>query len=117
MFLEGAAATVNSNQLAYSRESDDACVYGRYPQTDLVGGHRVVLIKSSLEAEISTLRHKLNALRRKSPKRLAFSNFGRLIFAGLYRIASRITNALVIVQPETVVRWYRAGFHLFYVRI
>jgi hypothetical protein len=38
--------TVNSIQLAYSRESGDACAYGRHPQTDLVGGHLVVSIKS-----------------------------------------------------------------------
>jgi hypothetical protein len=30
--------------------------------------------RASLEAEIVALRHQLNALRRKSPKRLAFSN-------------------------------------------
>jgi len=54
--------------------------------------------RSSLEAEILTLRHKLNVLRRKSPKRLAFSNFDRLIFAGLYRIAPRIVNALGVVR-------------------
>ena len=41
------------------------------------------------------LRHQL---RRKSPKRLAFSNFDRLVFAGLYRISPRIENALVIVK-------------------
>jgi len=35
-------ATVNSIQLAYSRESGDAGAYGRHPQTYLVGGHRVV---------------------------------------------------------------------------
>jgi hypothetical protein len=114
VFLEGAVATVNSIQLAYSRESGDARAYGRHPQTDLVGGHRVVLITSSLESEILTLRHQLNVLRRKSLKRLAFSNFDRLIFAGLYRIAPRIANALVIVQPETVIRWHRAGFRLFW---
>jgi hypothetical protein len=45
------------------------------------------------------LRHQLNVLRRKSPKRLAFNNFDRLIFANLYRIAPRIMNALVIVEP------------------
>jgi hypothetical protein len=67
-----------------------------------------------LEAEILTLRHQLNVLRRKSPKRLAFSTFDRLVFASLYRIAPRILNALVIVQPETVIRWYRAGFRLFW---
>jgi hypothetical protein len=52
----------------------------------------------SLEAEILTLRHQL---RRKSPKRLAFSNFDRLVFASLYRIAPRVVNALVIVEPES----------------
>jgi hypothetical protein len=70
--------------------------------------------RSSLEAEILTLRHQLNVLRRKSPKRLAFSNFDRLIFAGLYRIAPRIVNALVIIEPETVIRWHRAGFRSFW---
>ena len=58
--------------------------------------------RASLEAEIVALRHQLNVLRRKSPKRLAFSNFDRLVFAGLYRIAPRI-----------VIRWHRAGFRLF----
>ena len=51
--------------------------------------------RASLEAEIVALRHQLNVLRRKSPKRLAFSNFDRLIFAGLYRIAPNVLNALV----------------------
>jgi hypothetical protein len=37
--------------------------------------------RASLEAEIVALRHQLNVLRRKAPKRLAFSNFDRLIFA------------------------------------
>jgi hypothetical protein len=70
--------------------------------------------RASLEAEIVALRHQLNVLRRKSPKRLAFSNFDRLIFASLYRISPRIVNALVIVKPETVIRWHRAGFRLFW---
>jgi hypothetical protein len=39
--------------------------------------------RTSFEAEIVALRHQLNVLRRKSTKRLAFSNFYRLIFAGL----------------------------------
>jgi hypothetical protein len=70
--------------------------------------------RSSLEAEILTLRHQLNVLRRKSPKRLAFRIFDRLVFAGLYWIAPRIVNALVIIEPETVIRWHRAGFRLFW---
>ena len=51
----------------------------------------------SLEAEILTLCHQLNVLRRKSPKRFTFSNFDRLVFASLYRIAPRVANALVIL--------------------
>jgi hypothetical protein len=47
--------------------------------------------RASLEAEIVALRHQLNVLRRKSPKRLAFSKFDRLIFASLYRIAPNVT--------------------------
>jgi len=70
--------------------------------------------RASLEAEIMALRHQLIVLRRKSPKRLAFSNFDRLIFASLYRIAPNVLNALVIVKPETVIRWHRAGFPLFW---
>ena len=60
--------------------------------------------RASLEAEILTLRHQLNVLRRRSPKRIAFSNFDRLIFAALYRIAPRVLNALAIVEPDTVAR-------------
>jgi hypothetical protein len=58
--------------------------------------------RASLEAEILTLRHQLNVLRRKSPKRLTFSNFDRLVFAILYGFAPRVLNALAIVEPETV---------------
>ena len=36
------------------------------------------------------LRHQVNVLRRRSSKRLAFSNLDRLIFAGLYAVAPRI---------------------------
>ena len=69
--------------------------------------------RASLEAEILALRQ-LTVLRRKAPKRLAFNTFDRLFFARLYRIAPGIVNALVIVQPETVIRWHRAGFRLFW---
>src|SRR3984893_3772540 len=53
-----------------------------------------------LEAEILRLRHQLNVLRRKSPKRLAFRNLDRLIFTSLYRLAPRVVNALVDCAAE-----------------
>jgi hypothetical protein len=66
--------------------------------------------RASLEVEILTLRHQLNVLRRKSPQRLTFTSVDRLVFAGLYRLAPGVLDALKIVRPETVIRWHRAGF-------
>src|ERR1700751_987051 len=66
--------------------------------------------RASLQAEILTLRHQLNVLRRKSPQRLTFTSIDRLVFAGLYRLAPGMLDALAIVKPETVIRWHRAGF-------
>src|SRR3954451_9705159 len=70
--------------------------------------------KTSLAAEILALRHQLNVLRRASPRRPVFSNFDRMIFVCLYRIAPCILDALTIVEPETVIRWHRAGFRSFW---
>jgi transposase InsO family protein len=109
-----AVLTANLIRLAFSRESGNASAMGN--MLKLVWWAAVGLFRSrtSLEAEILTLRNQLNVLRRKSPKRLAFSNFDRLVFAGLYWIAPGVVNALVIVEPETVIRWHRAGFRLFW---
>ena len=70
--------------------------------------------RASLQAEILTLRHQLNVLRRKSPQRLTFTTIDRLVFAGLYRLAPGVLNALKIVRPETVIRWHRAGFRAYW---
>jgi len=70
--------------------------------------------KASLEMEILTLRHQINVLRRNSAKRPAFTNIDRLVFAALYRLVPRVVNSLVIVEPETVIGWHRAGFRLFW---
>jgi hypothetical protein len=70
--------------------------------------------RASLEAEILALRHQLNVLQRSAPKRCVFSNFDRLIFTSLYRITADVLAALTIVNPQTVLRWHRAGFRLFW---
>src|ERR1700693_3046734 len=69
--------------------------------------------RALLQVEILTLRHQLNVLRRKSPQRLTFSSIDRLVFAGLYRLAPGVLDALKIVRPETVIRWHRAGFRAY----
>jgi transposase InsO family protein len=68
----------------------------------------------SLQAEILTLRHQLNVLRRQSPQRLTFSSIDRLVFAGLYGLAPGVLDTLKIVRPQTVIRWHRAGFRTYW---
>ena len=70
--------------------------------------------RASLEAENVALRHQLNVLRRQSPKRPTLSTIDRLIFVGLYRFAPNVRETLRIVDPETVIRWHRAGIRLFW---
>jgi hypothetical protein len=70
--------------------------------------------RASLEAEIVALRHQLNILRRKSPKRPILGNIDRLVFARLYGLAPGVLSALAIVSPETVIRWHRAGFRSYW---
>jgi hypothetical protein len=70
--------------------------------------------RASLQTEILTLRHQLNVLRRKSPQRLTLTSIDRLVFAGLYRLAPGMLDALAIVRPETVIRWHRAGFRAYW---
>jgi transposase InsO family protein len=70
--------------------------------------------RAALQAEVLVLRHQLNVLRRKAPKRLAFSTVDRLVFAGLYRLAPGVLEALKILKPQTVMRWHRAGFRAYW---
>jgi transposase InsO family protein len=70
--------------------------------------------RAALQAEVLVLRHQLNVLRRTSPKRLVFSNLDRLVFAGLSGLMPNVLDALKIVKPETVVRWHRAGFRVYW---
>src|SRR5215467_3696470 len=50
--------------------------------------------RAALQAEILVLRHQLNVLRRRSPRRVATTNVDRLVFAGLYRLTPKLRDAL-----------------------
>jgi hypothetical protein len=65
--------------------------------------------KSRLEAENAALRHQREVLRRKLRGRLEFTNGDRWFFVQLYRWFPSILSAIAIIQPETLVRWHRAG--------
>ena len=66
--------------------------------------------RQQLEAEILVLRHQLNILRRRAPRRPRLRWADRALFIWLYRRCPGILNAITIVRPETVVRWHRMGF-------
>src|SRR5271167_4482042 len=66
--------------------------------------------KRRLEAENAALRHQLIVLRRKVQGRVRLTNNDRWFFVQLYRWFPSILKVLTIIQPETLVRWHRAGF-------
>src|SRR6516225_8923874 len=70
--------------------------------------------RASLQAENLVLRHQLNVLRRKSPRRITSSAIDRLLFVRLYALVPSVLDALQIVKPDTVIRWHRDGFRAYW---
>jgi len=70
--------------------------------------------QARLEAEIVLLRHQLSVLRQRVPSTPRLTAADRLLFVWLYRLFPSVLNALMIVQPETVIRWHRTGFRLYW---
>ena len=70
--------------------------------------------QARLEAEIVLLRHQLNVLRRRVPSKPKLVVADRLLFVWLYRLFPPVLNAVTIIQPESVIRWHRTGFRLFW---
>src|ERR1700757_2321005 len=66
--------------------------------------------RQQLQAEILVLRHQLNVLRQRAPRRPHLRWTDRALLIWLYRRCPRILDAITIVRPETVLRWHRMGF-------
>jgi transposase InsO family protein len=60
------------------------------------------------------LRHQLKVLRRRVPTKPKFAIVDRLLFVWLYRLFPAVLDAVAIVQPETITRWHRTGFRLYW---
>ncbi len=73
----------------------------------------VVADRTELAAENLALRQQLAVLQQKS-KRPRLRKRDRIFWAWLSRFWSNWRSALVIVQPETVVRWHQQGFRLYW---
>jgi len=69
--------------------------------------------KAALVAENVALRQQLAVLQR-SGRRPRLRNWDRVFWAWLSRLWKGWRSVLVIVQPDTVVRWHQAGFRLYW---
>ena len=69
--------------------------------------------RARLEAENLILRQQLAISRRKFPRRVRLWNIDRLLMVWLYRLYSSLLDAIIIVQPKTVIRWHRRGFRAY----
>jgi transposase InsO family protein len=70
--------------------------------------------KARLEAENAVLRQQLIVLQRKIRGRVQFTNSDRVFFIQLYRWCPAVLKAMMIIRPETLVRWHRAGFRRYW---
>jgi transposase InsO family protein len=66
-----------------------------------------------LQSENLVLRHQINVLRRTAPKRARLIGIDRLLFVWLYSLCRDTLQSVVILRPETVVHWHRAGFRAY----
>ena len=74
---------------------------------------RLLHSRRTLLLENLALRQQLAALKRKHPKpRLSVAD--KLFWILARRFWSRWKQTLIVVTPETVVRWHRAGFRLYW---
>src|SRR5260370_15469628 len=67
-----------------------------------------------VEAENAVLRHQLIVLRRKLKGRARLTNNDRWFFVQLYRWFPSVLPVLMIIRPETLVGWHRAGFRCYW---
>ena len=76
----------------------------------LFSGHQAVAVENV------ALRLQLAAFKRKR-KRPVLTQWDRLFWVGISRLRSGWRDALLFVQPETVVRWQRERFRRFWARL
>jgi hypothetical protein len=66
------------------------------------------------EAGILYLRQQLIVLKRTVPVRPRLKATDRLILLCLYRLFPSLLDKSLIFKPETLLRWHRTGFRLFW---
>ena len=67
-----------------------------------------------LEAENLFLRHQLGIALRRAPPRLRLCGVDRTLLVWMTRLWPSLLGMAQVVQPETILRWHRAGFKAFW---
>ena len=67
-----------------------------------------------LEAENLFLRHQLTIAMRRAPPRLRLRGSDRALLICMTRLWPNLRGMAQVVQPETILRWHRAGFKVFW---
>jgi transposase InsO family protein len=70
--------------------------------------------QSRLAAENIALRHQILVLKRKHRGQVRLRGLDRIILGWLSRMGPAVADAIIIVKPETLVRWHRLGFRAFW---
>jgi putative transposase len=72
--------------------------------------------RGNLVLENLVLRQQLAALKRRQP-RPSLGLFDKVFWVVVRRFWSGWKQALIVVTPETVVRWHRTGFRMYWLLI
>jgi hypothetical protein len=67
-----------------------------------------------LQAENLFLRHQLNVALRRAPSRLRLRGRDRALLIWMTQLWPNLLGMAQVVQPETILRWHRAGFKVFW---
>ena len=70
--------------------------------------------RCGLEAENLFLRHQLAVALRRAPRRLRLRRSDRALLIWMTKLWPSLIGATQVVQPETILRWHRAGSKVFW---
>jgi hypothetical protein len=70
--------------------------------------------RSRLEAENLFLRHQLNIALRRAPSHVRLSGGDRALLVLMTKLWPNLVGMARLVQPETILRWHRMGFGVFW---
>jgi hypothetical protein len=70
--------------------------------------------RAKLQAENLALRRQVLMLSRRRRSRVRLRNLDRQVLVWLYRLFPSILSAIIVVKPETVIRWHQRGFRAYW---